>query len=95
MSMARGVSKRIVIHGRVQGVGFRYALADMARSRALSGWVRNRRDGGVEAQVCGPSADVDALVAWARQGPRAAHVTSVDVEDSEGDYEGFEIAQSD
>lgn len=95
MSAMGSVSKRILIGGRVQGVGFRYALADMARSRELSGWVRNRRDGSVEAVVCGPSPDVDALAAWARHGPPAARVAWVEVEDAEGEFEGFEIARSD
>jgi len=50
MAGAAGVvSLRLLIRGRVQGVGFRYALADEARSRKLRGWVRNRRDGSVEA----------------------------------------------
>ena len=66
-------TKRILIGGRVQGVGFRYALADMARSRALSGWVRNRRDGCVEAVVCGAPPEV---------------------EDAEGEFEGFEIIET-
>ncbi|HEX8012227.1 MAG TPA: acylphosphatase [Casimicrobiaceae bacterium] len=74
------IARRITIGGRVQGVGFRYALADEARERNLRGWVRNRRDGTVEALVVGPEADVEALIAWARRGPRAARVTGVSVE---------------
>ena len=62
-------ARRIVISGRVQGVGFRYALADEARGRNLGGWVRNRRDGTVEALLAGPQDDVEAVIAWARQGP--------------------------
>jgi acylphosphatase len=85
------IAKRIVVTGRVQGVGFRYALADEARSRGLSGWVRNCRDGSVEAILYGPAADVAALVGWARRGPPAAKVESVEVEDTHGEFEGFEI----
>ena len=88
------IAKRIVVTGRVQGVGFRYALADEARARGLSGWVRNRRDGSVEAILCGPAADVDALVGWARRGPPAAKVESVEVEEAHGEFEGFEITHA-
>ncbi|HEX4524403.1 MAG TPA: acylphosphatase [Casimicrobiaceae bacterium] len=80
MSAAAQIARRLVIAGRVQGVGFRYAFADEARMRGLGGWVRNRRDGRVEALVSGPAAEVEALIAWARVGPPAARVASVDVE---------------
>jgi acylphosphatase len=83
---------RLLIRGRVQGVGFRYAFADEARSRKLRGWVRNRRDGSVEAIVAGPAADVDAIVAWSRRGPAAAQVTAVDMTTMEGDFTSFEVA---
>jgi len=74
------IARRLTIHGRVQGVGFRYALADEARARRLGGWVRNRRDGTVEAVVAGSGIDVEALIAWAQHGPPAARVTEVSVE---------------
>jgi acylphosphatase len=83
--------RRIVVSGRVQGVGFRYALADEARARGVEGWVRNRRDGSVEGVLAGPQASVDAVIEWARHGPPAARVTAVDVEPAEGSYDGFEI----
>lgn len=89
--MSARSARRLVVTGRVQGVGFRYALADEARLRGLSGWVRNRRDGSVEAIVSGPAADVAALVAWAWRGPPAAKVESVEVEETTGEFEGFEI----
>jgi len=82
---------RLRISGRVQGVGFRYALADEARARNLCGWVRNRRDGSVEAVIAGVEADVEALVAWARRGPPAAQVTAVAVEPATTDAREFEI----
>jgi len=85
------IACRLTISGRVQGVGFRYALADEARTRKLSGWVRNRRDGSVEALVAGPEADVEAVIAWARRGPPAARVTAVAVEPAMTDARGFEI----
>lgn len=68
------------IHGRVQGVGFRYALCREAQALALSGWVRNRADGSVEALLSGPADAVEALTAWARHGPPAARVDRIDVE---------------
>ena len=82
---------RLIIRGRVQGVGFRYAFADEARSRKLRGWVRNRRDGAVEAIVAGGPMDVDAMVAWSRRGPPAARVTEVETTAAEGEFSGFEI----
>jgi acylphosphatase len=89
------IARRLTIRGRVQGVGFRYALADEARARKLSGWVRNRRDGSVEAVVAGPEADVEALVAWAHRGPPAARVSSVAVEPATTEWRDFEIVTSD
>ena len=85
------IARRLSISGRVQGVGFRYALADEAQARNLSGWVRNRRDGSVEALVAGPEAEVEALIAWARRGPPAARVTDVRVESTTETPDGFDI----
>jgi acylphosphatase len=84
--------KRLVIKGRVQGVGFRYALCDEARALGLRGWVRNRRGGDVEAMVAGPADHIDAIIAWANKGPPAATVDAVSVEPAEGDFARFEIA---
>ena len=91
MSVAEPIARRLVIAGRVQGVGFRYAFADEARMRGLGGWVRNRRDGRVEALVSGPAPAVAAMLAWARVGPPAARVSSVDVEEAIATVGGFEI----
>ena len=88
------IARRLSISGRVQGVGFRYALADQARSRNLSGWVRNRRDGSVEALVAGPEAEVEALIVWARRGPPAARVSAVAVEPATPGAQGFEVIPS-
>jgi acylphosphatase len=74
------IAVRVVVRGRVQGVGYRYAMVEAATEAGARGWVRNRNDGTVEALVQGESAVVDAIVAWCRRGPPAAHVTSVDVE---------------
>ncbi len=69
----------LVIRGRVQGVGYRASMADMADRHGVTGWVRNRHDGSVEAQLHGPADGCEALLAWARLGPRAARVEQVEV----------------
>jgi acylphosphatase len=86
------IVKRLVIEGGVQGVGFRYGLADEARALGLRGWVRNCRNGDVEAIVAGPAQSVDAIIAWAHRGPPAAKVSAVSVESATGEFDGFEIA---
>jgi len=92
--MAAATTLRLLIRGRVQGVGFRYAFADEARARKLRGWVRNRRDGCVEAIVAGPAADIDAIVAWSRRGPAAAQVTGIETAPTEGDFATFEVVST-
>ena len=92
--MAGATTLRLLIRGRVQGVGFRYAFADEARARKLRGWVRNRRDGCVEAIVAGPAANIDAIVAWSRRGPPASQVTAVETAVTEGDFSGFEVVST-
>lgn len=77
------------IHGRVQGVGFRHYMAREARKRGITGWVRNRVDGSVEAIVQGPREAVDGIITWARHGPPSAQVTRVDVNAGSGEFEGF------
>lgn len=88
------IALRLTIRGRVQGVGFRYALADQARARKLCGWVRNTRDGGVEAVLAGEQTDVEAVIAWAHRGPPAARVTAVAVEAAVTDAREFEIVMT-
>lgn len=68
------VARQIRVSGQVQGVGYRVSLQDEANRRGVTGWVRNRRDGTVEALLQGPPAAVDAVIAWARRGPPGAHV---------------------
>lgn len=65
---------RLRIEGRVQGVGYRAFVERAAVAHGLDGWVRNRRDGGVEAVVSGPAAAVEALIGRCRAGPPAARV---------------------
>lgn len=70
-------AKRIVISGRVHGVGYRDWMKAQAEAMGVSGWVRNRADGSVEALVQGPTAVVEELLRACRRGPRAAHVESI------------------
>lgn len=79
------ISRRLRIRGLVQGVGFRDALRREALARGCTGWVRNRRDGSVEAQVDGESTAVESLIAWAGQGPGAARVSGVEVDPAPGE----------
>jgi acylphosphatase len=73
------ISRHFIVSGRVQGVGYRDALRDEAEKRNVGGWVRNRRDGSVEALVQGAPEAVDAIIAWARRGPSLARVTDLRV----------------
>lgn len=72
--------------GRVQAVGFRQSCVEAARSQGVAGWVRNRRDGRVEAVFEGAPGAVAAMVDWCREGPRLAEVASVELsaEEPEG-----------
>src|SRR5690242_21012024 len=71
---------RLVIHGRVQGVGFRYFVEGEAEVSELEGWVRNRRDGAVEAVIAGDGALVDSMIEALRCGPPVSRVDRIDVE---------------
>lgn len=75
-------TKSVLVHitGRVQGVFFRAWTVQEARARGLSGWVRNRRDGSVEALFSGPEADVESMLTACRDGPPMAAVTDVRTE---------------
>ena len=82
----------MVVHGSVQGVFFRDTMRRRAESRGVTGWARNCADGTVEALFEGDAHAVDALVAFAREGPRGAEVERVDVEDAQPEgHGGFEI----
>ena len=67
-----------MVHGAVQGVGFRYSARIVADRLGVAGWVRNRRDGAVEAEVEGDEASVQAMLDWLSVGPPGARVTRVD-----------------
>ena len=86
-------AQRVVVEGRVQGVGFRWATHAEARRLGVSGWVRNRPDGAVEALVQGDPPVVERMLDWLRRGPPGSRVTvcraTAAVVDS--GLEGFEI----
>ena len=79
--------RRVIVHGSVQGVGFRLAVARAAEARGVAGWVRNRADGAVEVVFEGEPEPVESLLHFCAQGPRGAAVTRVEVVD-EGQPEG-------
>jgi len=83
-------ARRLLIRGRVQGVGYRWAMVEQARRLGVTGWVRNRHDATVEAMVAGTAEQVERLVAWAREGPPAAEVSAVEVSEGRGVFSGFE-----
>lgn len=87
------VARRLLIGGRVQGVGFRYFTEEVASREGVAGWVRNLPDGRVEAYVEGEAEAVTRVERALRQGPRGAHVDAVDVETREpsGRYLDFTI----
>jgi len=70
--------KRLIISGRVQGIGYRAWMVEKARELGVSGWVRNRIDGSVEALVAGETAAVEELLRLCRRGPRLAVVVSIE-----------------
>lgn len=83
---------RVIVTGRVQGVGFRYWAQDVATGLGLCGWVRNCRDGSVEALISGPRPVVNDMLARFWQGPRAARVEGVSAEEADDDAPAsFEI----
>ena len=83
--------RRLIIRGVVQGVGFRYSMAAQARLLGVTGWVRNLRDGSVEAMIAGDAAQVAEILAWSRIGPAGAAVDEVRVESVTGNFSGFDL----
>jgi len=73
--------RHVIIRGRVQAVGFRIWVEDRAIMHDVEGWVRNRRDGTVEAVFAGPAAAVERMIETCRRGPPASHVEAVDASD--------------
>jgi len=77
------IRRRLIVHGLVQGVGFRYSLARQAQSRGVAGSAANRPDGAVEVVLEGEPAAVESLVRWCEDGPRGAVVQRVEVSEEQ------------
>ena len=73
------IAKRLLIRGRVQGVGYRDAVVQAALEKGVAGWVRNRHDDSVEVFVQGVPESVEGFIEWCRQGPPLARVAAADV----------------
>ncbi|HMC06358.1 MAG TPA: acylphosphatase [Solirubrobacterales bacterium] len=87
------IRRRVLVHGRVQGVFFRDTLRRAARSRGVAGWARNNSDGTVEAVFEGDREGVDAMVRLCEEGPRGASVDRVDVAEEEPEgLDGFRVS---
>jgi acylphosphatase len=84
-------SVKVIIQGRVQGVGYRDWAERQARALGLRGYVRNRRDGRVELVVAGSIENVERMLDLCRQGPRLAHVQDIEIANSSWTGSGFEI----
>lgn len=84
------MAKHLRISGLVQGVGYRDAMCREARRLGVTGWVRNCRDGSVEAVVDGAPGAVEAIIAWSRRGPGAAQVAGVAVAEAPGTFADFD-----
>ncbi len=91
--MENRVRAHVIITGKVQGVFFRMETQRAAISHGVSGWVRNKMDGSVEAVFEGEAADVNATLAWCQEGPPRARVDKVDVtwQDYTGEFERFDV----
>lgn len=87
------VRAHVIIEGRVQGVFFRYHTQEKAYELSVKGWVKNRRDGRVEAVFEGDKDKVDRLIQWCHRGPSEARVTyvKVDWEEYIGEFDDFSI----
>jgi acylphosphatase len=83
--------RRVVISGVVQGVGFRYSMMAQARLLGITGWVRNHRDGSVEAMICGSAVQIEEMLAWSRIGPAGSSVDKLLVEPAAGDFKDFKL----
>jgi acylphosphatase len=84
--------KRVTVHGVVQGVGFRYAARARAGELGISGWIRNRADGAVEAEIQGPPDALQEMLTWMARGPRGARVDALETTAaSPDDGSGFQI----
>ncbi len=87
------ISKSLVFHGKVQGVGFRYFVTDIARDLEITGWVRNEYDGTVSAEITGQSENIELFLNKVKDGPRFGFVKKIDISDLSNviEYKNFNI----
>jgi len=86
------IRRRVIVHGRVQGVFFRDSVRERARAHGVSGWICNRSDGAVEAVLEGRPDHVERVVRFCKIGPRQASIEQIDVTEEEPEgLSGFEI----
>ena len=87
---------RLILHGKVQGVFYRDWTVSTARGLGLTGWVRNRWNGGVEAVAEGPEEDIEAFKRVLNRGPQMSNVTKLDIrtEEATGEFVGFKIKRT-
>jgi len=86
------IRRRVIVHGRVQGVFFRDSVRERARAHGVSGWICNRSDGGLEAVLEGRPDHVERVVRFCKIGPRQASIERIDVTEEEPEgLNGFEI----
>jgi acylphosphatase len=86
------IARRVIVHGRVQGVFFRDTARREAERHGVAGWITNRDDGAVEAHAEGDDDAVEAFVTWMRSGPRRAEVQRAEVEDAPPqELRGFDV----
>jgi acylphosphatase len=83
------ITQHLKVYGRVQGVFFRASMCREAELLQVNGWVRNRRDGAVEAMLQGEMAAVEQLLDWTRRGPPGARVDHIEIAEGTGIYEDF------
>ena len=88
-------TKSLRIFGRVQGVFFRESMCRKAQELGITGWVRNRRDGSVEAMVQGTPTAVTAMIEWAGIGPASARVEHIEIGTGCGDFTDFSRLDTD
>ena len=87
-------TRHLRMHGKVQGVGFRATMYREAIRLNVTGWVRNRNDGTVEAVIQGPEQSVALMLAWAQRGPPGARVAQVEVKPVDGVFPNFDLLSS-
>ena len=84
------VTKNILLQGRVQGVYFRESMCQKAAELGVTGWVRNRPDGTLEAMIQGEPMAIEQMLEWARHGPSAARVEQLEINEGAGNYTDFQ-----